>query len=777
MRNKVRPTVRTKRSSRKKKTAETSSSSDEDFLSDECSSAKSVPVPVPTRRTRRRSDIPDVATGEAIISAPLKRIDTSKVRPVVDADNCAYFQKIDRPGLNEYKQVHAPKDPACVKYCSMSLTHLRNRIKFICKRMRITQTQLSQSLNLNNGNMSGALLGMYSAASATIYIYVLSQWAFYMDKKFVDEFKAEFIMRDLGDAANTDEDEILAKIAAALSTEVDLLSEFMSFECDPSTREPIDNRIMKYLNLDLSFTGKRGRRLIEASPPTSMDVSPGSDTAIDLKTQAVLDSWLSRSSDILYLPDSDSGKYICPGYSSSKFKCSDKPQIHTLNAFGLYSDESSANVIINAGGPITLIEWVPRAASQTQFLLVCSEYKQGESNKKQNALIQIYELGGTSSFPDTTISRMRLGIVIDQIGAIYCAQFCPFLTQRQDDSGDDTSGNLGVLAISGADGSMRIYVIPHPDLLSQSDSIMIKISPVFHFSISEFPVFTFRWHRSNSKEVVPVILAGSYQGSVLLWDIRTGNSSPELVAFVARTVNDCVTQVAWCHHNRFDFVIGTHSGLVRLYDVRCPGTPLWTFDAFRPVYGIEPMADGNGYALAIATGIRFLSVSNGSSSAPLFWLDLPFEGATPTSLSSYPLFNSVALSLTTDTGCCAFAIIESRTHLKKSQQRRIVEVPSYIDVTSVDDPSERPLVVFGSAVSTSTSLQVISAAKANAPRRERLRSALPKHASSELLLNHDHILSCCSFNPNIKMDVPLFVSGGRLGIVRVQRLPPIPALF
>ncbi|KMS64780.1 hypothetical protein BVRB_042740 [Beta vulgaris subsp. vulgaris] len=68
--------------------------------------------------------------------------------------------------------------------------------------------------------------------------------------------------------------------------------------------------------------------------------------------------------------------------------------------------------------------------------------------------------------------------------------------------------------------------------------------------------------------------------------------------------------------------------------------------------------------------------------------------------------------------------------------------------------------------------KVVTLAKANQPVREKLRRALPKAGSAEMLLNPNLLMTRCALNFQDQSRPSLFAAGGHAGIVRVQLLPP-----
>lgn len=137
-----------------------------------------------------------------------------------------------------------PSDPACASYYTSELPDLRNIIKFICKRMKITQTQLAERLNFNNGNMSGTLKGSYTPASHLVYIHTLAQWAYYMDRKFVDTVRQDMAKKlglPPGEVATAEQ------LAAEVALDPDLVHSWINFAIPPAAREKIDMAFVHYL--------------------------------------------------------------------------------------------------------------------------------------------------------------------------------------------------------------------------------------------------------------------------------------------------------------------------------------------------------------------------------------------------------------------------------------------------------------------------------------------------------------------------------------------------
>lgn len=229
----------------------------------------------------------------------------------------------------------------------------------------------------------------------------------------------------------------------------------------------------------------------------------------------------------------------------------------------MFHEASSHDIFINAGGPVTCMAWAPVASprniqsrplpmlvfpeslppvearpnSQPQYLIVCTQpqRKADDEAGPRPALIQIYDFGVAERDISNNIVRLRLGIVIESVGAVLCAQFCPYNKAFQLDTTPGVA-RLGLLAVACADGSMQILSIPHPQAISPSLAL-VKTRAVFRYASPESSVYTLRWHPTNAETNYPVILAGTHQGNVLLWDIRTGSTTPEQCIGVSRTVN------------------------------------------------------------------------------------------------------------------------------------------------------------------------------------------------------------------------------------------------
>lgn len=139
--------------------------------------------------------------------------------------------------------------------------------------------------------------------------------------------------------------------------------------------------------------------------------------------------------------------------------------------------------IINTGGSIWGIDFVPKKAAlpdKTHYLAVGGynstnerhHYKKEDEENVRNA-IQIWQ------YTDETAPKLSM-CILHEFGIVIDFKWCPFSVYDEQDK-------LGILAVLFGDGDIRLFVVPHPQLvhhqenIDEQETIYRKFcSPFFH---------------------------------------------------------------------------------------------------------------------------------------------------------------------------------------------------------------------------------------------------------------------------------------------------------
>ncbi|XP_076062604.1 uncharacterized protein LOC143037877 isoform X2 [Oratosquilla oratoria] len=200
--------------------------------------------------------------------------------------------------------------------------------------------------------------------------------------------------------------------------------------------------------------------------------------------------------------------------------------------------------IMFCGGPVRACAWCPMPENASlntsrQYIALAtlpgaeSEYKLNQSYVHKG-VIQIWEveaLHPNQMGNDLVAPKMVLGIA-HEYGAVWSLEWCPSGIYESPTPGhaENPLQRIGLLAASCSDGTIRIYIVPHPAQLSvENDSPPVfkkrpdlTLSPVMKLP-SDIQCMKVNWFKGKGHNLV----AGSFSnGEVCVWDVK--NLSPLL---------------------------------------------------------------------------------------------------------------------------------------------------------------------------------------------------------------------------------------------------------
>ncbi|CAL1263536.1 unnamed protein product [Larinioides sclopetarius] len=207
-----------------------------------------------------------------------------------------------------------------------------------------------------------------------------------------------------------------------------------------------------------------------------------------------------------------------------------------LECFDSVSLDDSKSAMFFTGGPVQSSAFCPIPSHMDQYIAVASSdmlYNRRRQcslsyvdAKNEKGLIQFYNLGCLQSNRLNRLPCMKLALE-HQHGVITEMKWCPKGCFDLPLSSDGVIGSrLGLLALSCSDSYIRIYSVPHPDILPKKDgnaciyntNPSLVLTPLFSepCSVTRRSIATcLDWHRNTE-----VIAAGYGNGCICVWMVK-----------------------------------------------------------------------------------------------------------------------------------------------------------------------------------------------------------------------------------------------------------------
>ncbi|KAL6063555.1 hypothetical protein QOT17_011431 [Balamuthia mandrillaris] len=305
--------------------------------------------------------------------------------------------------------------------------------------------------------------------------------------------------------------------------------------------------------------------------------------------------------------------------------------LHEAMAWGTYPPTTSASdqeevagrsygFVLRTGGAIWGLDWAPapsNAVASTPFSRSRGEKgveEKGEEQEQEDAHEELLVVAVNN--PCTATGNMDLeeneegegegekahatlqiwGIPRTQMEAIHSS--CPSLpvlhfTFECGDVGisdvkwcpnthQPAMQRLGVLAVANEDGSIKIYSVPTPCSLAipaqgkePSEPRHIALRPDRELRLPHnMPIRSLDWSPAFGHSL---LLAGCSDGHVAVWDLALPAAAPPIFYTLAQ--RRAITRVRWHPFDANIFVSAGQSGWLKLWDLRNPYTPVYTYMA------------------------------------------------------------------------------------------------------------------------------------------------------------------------------------------------------
>ncbi|KAF8789954.1 General transcription factor 3C polypeptide 2 like protein [Argiope bruennichi] len=219
-----------------------------------------------------------------------------------------------------------------------------------------------------------------------------------------------------------------------------------------------------------------------------------------------------------------------------------------LKCFDSISLDDSKSSTFFTGGPVQSSAFCPIPSHMDQYVAVASSnkiYSTGRQNslsyldtKNEKGLIQFWNLGCLQSTRLNRLPCMEFALE-HQHGIITEMKWCPKGCYDLPLSSDGVVGSrLGLLALSCSDSYIRVYCVPHPNILPKTNgnasiyttSPTLVLTPLFSdpCSLTRRSIATcLDWHRNAD-----VIAAGYGNGCICVWMVKIISASSATIVTV-----------------------------------------------------------------------------------------------------------------------------------------------------------------------------------------------------------------------------------------------------
>lgn len=250
--------------------------------------------------------------------------------------------------------------------------------------------------------------------------------------------------------------------------------------------------------------------------------------------------------------------------------------------------------ILFAGGPIRAASWCPIPSLKenvSQYIALAPISNPDEAypiNKaiKHKGMIQIWNCGDLKCAQDPSLALC----IAHEYGVVWSLDWCPsgIYETTNGNVEDETCGlnRLGLLSASFSDGSIRVYLIPHPHQINTNSKFFYKVPDFtlfpYSFESMEIQCLKVAWCGSKGH----TLIAGSYtNGMVCIWNLTTTSlllkRKDENEGTILYPINSipahngvCAT-VSFCPRtNGQHIVTGGNDRTVRFWDLAQPEQPL-----------------------------------------------------------------------------------------------------------------------------------------------------------------------------------------------------------
>ncbi|KAL1918315.1 uncharacterized protein VTP21DRAFT_2975 [Calcarisporiella thermophila] len=267
--------------------------------------------------------------------------------------------------------------------------------------------------------------------------------------------------------------------------------------------------------------------------------------------------------------------------------------------------ENKQGCIVNAAGSVWGLDWCPLGTSKTtssQYLAISgyrgtSDEHHGLHSKQPatKGCIQIWRIDSQHEVADGEPRAMLDLCLLHDFGYSRDIKWCPYGTfvecpSEKTGPSDSPPGRLGLLAGCFGDGSLKIFNIPHPEMLrrqhgvGQDETVFVQLTkPLFLATLPDTRLHTVCWMGHTQ------IAAGCSNGKsssccIVVWNIEEALEPPTIMEEEYRISafeplhylpahDSCVSMIEWGGPNDPTLIASTgKDGRVLARDLRDPWT-------------------------------------------------------------------------------------------------------------------------------------------------------------------------------------------------------------
>lgn len=347
-----------------------------------------------------------------------------------------------------------------------------------------------------------------------------------------------------------------------------------------------------------------------------------------LNTEVLYPHWMPQHSQVQYVSDPTEYLPLCSevtfGLEATDEEGTSDIQYHTLGLFGSIAQRRTsdqgrrqwAETVMNTGGPIWALDWCPTRSAvhpHSQFAAVSAHASPSETHilgKRYvgKGMIQIWSMGilqdsgwpaSESADGEESLTQrpvMAMGI-LHEGAAVWDLKWCPSrastwdmpegvlpqpATMVVDGEGEAAEGHtphegqlprLGLLAAAFADGSVKIFSVPHPASLAQGAApVFVRLTPVADYKLNASNVTSVNWSPHGQHQF---LLTGYSDGHIAVWQVG-GEGSEARPVMCSRAYKRAVQGVVWDSSNPSVFLSCGQGGYLKFWDTHDPFAPLYS---------------------------------------------------------------------------------------------------------------------------------------------------------------------------------------------------------
>jgi transcription factor C subunit 6 len=216
--------------------------------------------------------------------------------------------------------------------------------------------------------------------------------------------------------------------------------------------------------------------------------------------------------------------------------------------------------IVNVGGRIHCMEWIPGQVERTQHLAMSvattQSMKSMQSDTVSRTTIQLWRFVSNSDGRIDTTAAPALSLLL-------CFEHRTIQSFKWYPISQSTSTSLGLLAYLANDGNLRVLDVPRASLIDSTIKALLCTAAAFTFSATDSMCTCFTW-------VSPTRIASGYSdGRVRIWDLAEsvpGAATTEPSMIVNASEHHIHSMACHPDHEQ-TIVIGAFDGRIRSIDL------------------------------------------------------------------------------------------------------------------------------------------------------------------------------------------------------------------